>query len=64
MEHGRAFEPSSINRSPDSKLLVVGDTAGTVKLLNYPCLVKEVRRRVVGLFCYVSERFVNDLNGF
>jgi hypothetical protein len=43
VEHGRAFEPCTVNRSPDQKLLTVGDTAGHVKLYNYPCINKEVR---------------------
>ncbi len=42
VENGRAFEPTSINRSPDEKLLVVGDQAGTIKLFNYPCINKDV----------------------
>ena len=42
VENGRAFEPTSINRSPDQKLLIVGDQAGTIKLFNYPCINKDV----------------------
>lgn len=42
VENGRAFEPTSANRSQDSKLLAVGDTSGAVKLFNFPCISKEV----------------------
>lgn len=42
VENGRAFEPCSMNRSPDQKLLAVGDTAGHVKLYTFPCVNKEV----------------------
>ena len=47
VEHGRAFEPTSAHRSPDHKLLSVGDQAGTVKLYNFPCLLKEVGTSVL-----------------
>lgn len=50
VEHKRAFEPSSIHRSLDSKLLAVGDTSGAVKLYNFPCIDKEVS----GYFCLVD----------
>lgn len=35
-------EPSTCHRSPNSKLLAVGDQSGNVKLYNYPCLSKKV----------------------
>lgn len=47
VEHGRAFEPTSVHRSPDHRLLSVGDQAGTVKLYNFPCLLKEVGTSVL-----------------
>lgn len=60
VEHGRAFEPTSVNRSPDQKLLVVGDQSGAVKLFNYPCLAKEVR--VIQTILYPASTLTSTCN--
>ena len=41
IEKGLAHEPSAVHRSPDSKLLAVGDKSGAVKLRNYPAISKD-----------------------
>ena len=42
--NGTAAEPSCMQRSPDGKLVVVGDSTGLLRLHKYPCVRKEVRR--------------------
>lgn len=42
VENGTAFEPTTVHRSRDESLLAVGDTSGSVKIFNYPCLSKQV----------------------
>ena len=43
VEKGKAFEPTTAHRSPgpDENFLAIGDTAGAVKMYNFPCLTKE-----------------------
>ena len=47
VDKGRAFEPTSVHRSPDQKLLATGDTNGAVKIFNYPCLSKDVKKKKI-----------------
>ena len=42
VESGLECEPTAVNRSPDRKLLAVGNQKGEVRLLNYPAIVKRV----------------------
>lgn len=44
VEKGIAFEPTSAHRSPNQSLLVIGDKSGAVKIYNYPCLSKQVKK--------------------
>jgi len=41
VEKGRAFEPTSMHRSPDESQLAIGDQSGCVKLVNFPCISKQ-----------------------
>jgi len=45
VEKGKAFEPTTVHRSPgpEEKLLVVGASDGAVKLYNFPCLSKDAK---------------------
>ncbi len=43
IESGAACEPTAVHRSPAQDMLVVGDQSGTVKLVQYPCISKEVK---------------------
>lgn len=40
--NGAAAEPSCMQRSPNGKMVVVGDSNGVVRLHRYPCVRKEV----------------------
>ena len=43
VDKGLAFEPTAVHRSPNEELLIAGDSAGAVKVYNYPCLTKDAK---------------------
>ena len=55
IEKGIAAEPSAVHRAPAEDLLAVGDRNGTVKMMNYPAVFKEVFLSIfdIVVFCFI-----------